>query len=97
MLGVYRLVEDPQLHPLAAVAGGIGAVGVDRPKPPIGLEFAAAPAAGVAEAPTLHVGCGLGRAHQRRPAHQCATQWGQGPALPERAVILSDLLHYDLP
>ena len=97
VLGIHRLVEDPQLDVLAAVAGGIGAVGVDRPQPPVGLEFAAAPAAGITQAPSLHVGRGLGRAHQRCPAHQHPPQWGQGPALPERAVILSDLLHYDLP
>ena len=60
VLGVHRLVEDPQLDALAGVAGRIGGVGVHGAQAPVGLELIAAPAGGVAQFAGFHIGCGLG-------------------------------------
>ncbi|MNK92510.1 hypothetical protein D3C87_1126370 [compost metagenome] len=55
--GVYRLVEDPQLHAFAGVTGRIGILRVDRPQAPVSAELCAAPAFGIACPAVFHVGC----------------------------------------
>ncbi len=47
-MAVNRSVENAHLLPFAGVAGGVGLIGVDRPQPPVGVEFSAAPAGRIA-------------------------------------------------
>ncbi|CAI2019462.1 Uncharacterised protein [Serratia marcescens] len=45
---VDRGVENAHLLPFAGITGGVGLIGVDRPQPPVGVEFGAAPAGRIA-------------------------------------------------
>jgi hypothetical protein len=60
MLGIHRLIEDPQLDAFAGVAGGIRGIRMHSAQAPVGLELIAAPAGGIAQLAGFHIGCGLG-------------------------------------
>ncbi len=67
---VDRSVENAHLLPFAGVAGGVGLIGVDRPQPPVGVEFGAAPAGRIAGLAVHLVRCRLCIPRQRHAADQ---------------------------
>ena len=59
VLGVHRLVEDPEFDAFTAVTCRVSVLRVDGAQPPVGLEFRAAPAVRLPAPPCFYIRCGL--------------------------------------
>ncbi|CAI1132462.1 Uncharacterised protein [Serratia quinivorans] len=67
---VHWGIEDAHLLPFAGITRGISFVSVNRPQPPVGIEFITAPACRIAYLPAFHVGRSLYATGRQQRAQQ---------------------------